>query len=688
MDPQKTANELAHYLTVLMSSLDRDSERALVLVKWLKENSTLVDFDVTKALTREQSSGGKGKPCNLKKHLPVAVWRNVLAQLRACANETAASSDKTSENLKALSGALELDDLSAKIFALIHEAGRCQPFRQLAKQIIRTGGEDMFGFIAGLLQASYQDVWHAMTRGVLLRYELINVYGDGTRDFDASINYEVRIALRPPSDGLGDIEAKLVGAPVRATLDLADFSYLTRELGFIVNLLRSAFEDKTRGVNILLYGPPGTGKTELCKTIAETLGVTLYAVGEIDEDGEEPGRYDRVCALQRAVKLTARRDSTLLLFDEMEDLQNGGDVSWTGDKRIRRAGSKVFFNRLLETNATPILWAANEVADFDPAFIRRMSFALEVKPAPSGSRETMWRKLAKDRGLDLPDAGARQLARAFAVAPATMKSAADAVTASGGSVEDITFALKSLTKPLGAPLHRQAFAHASPFDLTLVNADMDLACLQTSLSKPDTPVDISLCLYGAPGTGKSAWARHLADAMGFDVLEKRASDLMSKWVGETEQAIAEMFDEATRERKFLIIDEAEALFWSRDAVERSWQMSQVNEFLVALERHPLPFVATTNHLERIDAAIIRRLIFKVNFDFLTRTQIDAAYAQFFGREAPPEVRRLQALTPGDFAATARRLKFMLPDMRTDKVIVPMLEKEISLKPGLGKRIGY
>ncbi|MHB8530708.1 MAG: AAA family ATPase [Caulobacteraceae bacterium] len=59
---------------------------------------------------------------------------------------------------------------------------------------------------------------------------------------------------------------------------------------------------------------------------------------------------------------------------------------------------------------------------------------------------------------------------------------------------------------------------------------------------------ISFCLHGPPGTAKSAFARHLAGRLGLDVVEKRASDLLSMWVGETEKGIARAFEEAADER--------------------------------------------------------------------------------------------------------------------------------------------
>ena len=70
----------------------------------------------------------------------------------------------------------------------------------------------------------------------------------------------------------------------------------------------------------IVHGPPGTGKTEFAKTIASHLGLTLYSVGEEDEDGDEPTRRERLASLRLAQTLLQDQDDCLVLFDEMDDL--------------------------------------------------------------------------------------------------------------------------------------------------------------------------------------------------------------------------------------------------------------------------------------------------------------------------------------------------------------------------------
>ena len=136
---------------------------------------------------------------------------------------------------------------------------------------------------------------------------------------------------------------------------------------------------------------------------------------------------------------------------------------------------------------------------------------------------------------------------------------------------------------------------------------------------------MSFCLSGPPGAGKSAYARHLAERLDLDVLEKRFSGLSSMWLGESEKTIAAAFEEAADLRAFLIIDEADSLLRDRLAAQHSWEITRVNEMLTQMERHPYPFACTTNAVELLDAAAARRFLFKVRFLSMSADQIAKAF---------------------------------------------------------------
>ena len=130
----------------------------------------------------------------------------------------------------------------------------------------------------------------------------------------------------------------------------------------------------------------------------------------------------------------------------------------------------------------------------------------------------------------------------------------------------------------------------------------------------------TLCFYGAPGTGKTALAEHIASSLDKPLLIKQASDLMSKFVGETEQNMAGMFREAENEKAVLLLDEADSFLQDRRGAQRTYEVTEVNEMLQGMERFNGIFVCTTNLMDRIDQAALRRFTFKIRFKPLTAAQ--------------------------------------------------------------------
>ena len=200
-------------------------------------------------------------------------------------------------------------------------------------------------------------------------------------------------------------------------------------------------------------------------------------------------------------------------------------------------------------------------------------------------------------------------------------------------------------------------------------------------------MNFSLCLYGEPGTGKSLYARYLAKQIGCDeVILKRASDLMSKWVGESEQNIAAAFAEAKSKKAMLIFDEADSFLQNRNNAHASWEVSQVNEMLTWMESHEYPFVCTTNLLDTLDEASLRRFTFKIRFDFLTNEQVNKGIEHFF--KITDAGVNIKGLTAGDFATVKKKVDFL--GVKDLDEITKMLQDEVKVKKSkeLKNTIGF
>ena len=411
-----------------------------------------------------------------------------------------------------------------------------------------------------------------------------------------------------------------------------------------------------RGVNLLFYGPPGTGKSEFAKTLGAHLGFSVQFCGETGEENAEPNRRERIAALLIANAIGAVARGTIVVVDEADDLLAGLDE----DDAFNRRGSKVFMNRLVERAAAPTIWITNDVDRLGPAIIRRMNLALRFPKPTLSVRKTMVARDRKERGLS---------------ADRNRPLGTRTNTRSAGAHRECNLlrrpyprfcqrrARDSRQQSASLGSTRSATESASiPFDPTLSSADVDLAQLADQVARSPARA-LSFCLSGPPGAGKSAYARHLAERLDLDVLEKRFSDLSSMWLGESEKTIAAAFEEAADLRAFLIIDEADSLLRDRLAAQHSWEITQVNEMLTQMERHPYPFACTTNALELLDAAATRRFLFKVRFLSMTADQIGKAFRRAFGADPPGFVLKLSGLTPADFATVvkeserARRAQF-------------------------------
>lgn len=224
------------------------------------------------------------------------------------------------------------------------------------------------------------------------------------------------------------------------------------------------------------------------------------------------------------------------------------------------------------------------------------------------------------------------------------------------------------------------------FEPELANADHDLALITERFVACGPANTGGLCLSGPPGTGKSAFARYLADRMQLPVIERRASDLLDRYVGGSERNIADAFAEARDTSAFLVFDEADSLLGARDGARHRWEISQVNEMLTWMENHPLPFACTTNLVEQLDPATARRFSLKIGFLPLSALQREACFRRFFKSDPPSGLWALDQLTPGDFAVVAKRSK-LLGIAQPDAILVE-LRREQAAKPNIRNPVGF
>ena len=152
----------------------------------------------------------------------------------------------------------------------------------------------------------------------------------------------------------------------------------------------------------------------------------------------------------------------------------------------------------------------------------------------------------------------------------------------------------------------------------------------------------------------------------------------------TEKRIAAAFATARARRSLLVINEADSLLSDRRDASHSWELTQVNEMLTWMEVHSLPFICTTNLMDRLDRASLRRFTVKLRFDALTSDQAMLAFERFFG--LAPRSRLPDGLTPGDFAVVHRKRELFRIDDAAQ--LADWLNEEVEAKGAIGRSIGF
>jgi AAA+ superfamily predicted ATPase len=668
---------VARYLARILGRSDVTLRSARALILWLNERADILNLPIPTPLLESIGGYMTFKPAEFEK-----AWNanrsSFVAALDRAAKETPRP-EPLATNAEHLVAALGLPPAAWKVLGLLACAARYEQVSYLASVASDALGP-MVRAISLLVGEPQRIIEELMSpSGELVASGLVQVRENSVylagADARFAIPYRINTYLDRTFSGFAEMRNALLGEPVRSPVGYADYEHVAADRDLIKGVLRGALDESASGVNILLYGPPGSGKTELAKVVAEAADAVLFATGE-DMRGEAD-RSERLADLVFSQRLLAGQKRTALLFDEMEDV---------AVHLLRRGGSKVYLNRLLETNAIPIIWTSNELQNIDPALLRRMTLAVELRRPPASQRKRILQRLVERVGLSLSENEIDGLARRVDATPAILENALRAAKFSGGGAEAIERAALGIVRAVSGVIARKP-GTIPDFDPMLATASQDLGLLADKLVSGRVKA-FSVCLSGPPGTGKSAFARYLSRRLGLELIQKRASDILGPYLGQTERSIAAAFEEAVEANAVLVFDEADSLLLDRRDATRSWEISQVNEMLTWMEEHPLPVCFTTNIMERVDTASLRRFTFHVVMHFLDKPGLKRAWQVFFMADRiPSEGLSFANLTPGDFVKVRKQAE-VLGVLDQPVRLAEMLGEISRGKPQAGGSLGF
>jgi predicted nucleic acid-binding protein len=261
---------------------------------------------------------------------------------------------------------------------------------------------------------------------------------------------------------------------------------------------------------------------------------------------------------------------------------------------------------------------------------RRPPIAIELPPLGGAARARLWR-----RALPAASAGdAELLAARYPLAPALIRAAgAIAVRAAAGGAmepEHVEAGVRAVLDDRLAGLAARVAVTQGWADLVLPDDQMTaivelLARIRERrrvyedwgfAEKLGRGLGVAALFSGPPGTGKTMCAGLIARALGTELYQVDPSRIASKWIGETEQNLAALFDAAEAGHALLLFDEADAVFGRRTEVKTSNDRhanQETSYLLQRLERFGGVCILTTNHEGAIDEAFRRRIAVHVRF---------------------------------------------------------------------------
>lgn len=445
----------------------------------------------------------------------------------------------------------------------------------------------------------------------------------------------------------------------KSELTLQDYHHIKTDISLIVPFLKKSLSQKRIGVNILLYGPAGTGKTELVKVLAEHLKVSLYEISYYSDNRHNAiaTGSDRLASYKIAQTILQPKTS-ILMYDEAEDIfeySKGGIF-----ELFKPQKNKIFLNRSLESNIIPTIWITNNISSVDPAVIRRFDYVLDMPIPPTQQRQKIISKYTENL---LDEDTITQLNHHSSIAPSVIEKTSNFIKTSQSKTpsKDFRHAINNTLTALNIPKLSIPNALPQNYNLDFINTNINLKNITQGIKHNP---QAKLCLYGQAGTGKSAYGKYLAQYLKLPYTIKKCSDLISPYIGMTEKNIAQAFNEATKEKSVLIFDEVDSFLSSRQNAQRSFEVSQVNEMLVQMEEFNGIFIATTNLIEHLDSASLRRFDLKIEFGFLTPNQVLELfkrechlYRVSFDKGLEGKVSALGSLSVGDFDTIRRQSRF-------------------------------
>ncbi len=413
---------------------------------------------------------------------------------------------------------------------------------------------------------------------------------------------------------------------------------------------------------VLLHGPPGTGKTLIAKAVANESKAHFVAIAGPEIISKYYGESEQHL---REVFEDAQTNSPAILFiDELDSITpKREEVTGEVERRVV-AQLLTMMDGLEERGSVVVIGATNRIDAIDPALRRPGRFDREIEIGVPTEADRLDIIKIHTRGMPLADdvkpEDLASLTHGYTGADISALAREAAIRALRRylpiiNLEDETIPEEVLeTIVVTSKDFRQALREITPSGMREVMLEVshlrwkDVGGLINAIEEIREAVEYPLIrresydelgirsprgvlLYGPPGTGKTLIAKAVANESGANFIAVRGPQLLSKWVGESERAIREIFKKARQVAPAIIFfDELDALTPARGTGDTHTLESVLNQFLTEMdglsELRDIVIMGATNRPDIVDPALLRsgrfdRLIYIGEPDKTERKQI-------------------------------------------------------------------
>ena len=588
--------------------------------------------------------------------------------------------------LAELSLLARLTPLEEQIFAFAVTCSISPETHSLVDQLLRQRKSEAAALLALMFGCSEEELLSALAPASALRTSrLLSAHSTGMRLPHVS-EFWIQLLIEP-----GEPLLQRLAEPMPATHGSGIPARLIEEdLELAAQVLKNGQEP---GVNLLLYGVGSLERRAVLRELATRAGKQAWQLRTQENAWAELPTIAMFA--QRALHARYGHEAVLVIERPLEVLERK-----PSDLLRRLFGLELdnqpiapFDAMMLESNPAPTIWTGAGADSLPEDTTTRFIFHAPLQKTNKEERraqleqqirEMKLTKKATEELLKFEDISALQLAtatRAAKLSGATSRK--DRETA-------LVQAVRRSLKALSRDAQPKAKESVTEYSLKYLNTTGRFGPEQVLKALKNRPKG-SMCLYGPPGTGKTQFVEYMAQTLGKRLLVKRASDLLSKWVGESEQNIAAMFTEAADQDAILFLDEGDSFLRDRNLAQAGWEVTKVNELLQHMERFEGIFIVATNLFRGLDMAALRRFTFKIEFCALSAEQRWEMFVNEAGLKGKlseyPRSKRddwleqlcfMQQLAAGDFA-TVKRQCVLMDETLTPEQWLEQLHLECAVK---------